>query len=155
VETGFFRCDAFGSPLRVRQVQAGVAAARCAAAPASQHHGNSNFGGYFRIDESRYAVKSGISSSGSTDEHVRSRTSKNALAFAAISVMFMICSKQGEPRVPHEPCETPSAGVDPAQLRQLLGAPPVLSTENVRSYHDTMGRLLECLAPRDFMEQIE
>jgi hypothetical protein len=42
-----------------------------------------------------------------------------------------------------------------AQLTlQLLGAPPVLSTENARSYHEIMGRLLECLAPRDFMEQM-
>jgi hypothetical protein len=56
--------------------------------------------------------------------------------------------------VPHELCETPSAGVDPAELRQLLGGPPVLSTENARSYHEIMGRLLECLAPRDFMEQM-
>jgi hypothetical protein len=68
--------------------------------------------------------------------------------------MFMVCSKRGEPKVPHEPCATPSAGLDPAELRQLLGAPPVLSTENARSYHEIMGRLLECLAPRDFLEQM-
>jgi hypothetical protein len=47
-----------------------------------------------------------------------------------------------------------STGVDPAELRQLLGAPPVLRTENARSYGEIISRLMACLAPRDFMEQM-
>jgi hypothetical protein len=50
--------------------------------------------------------------------------------------------------------ETSSTGTAPAELRRLLGAPPVLSTENAQSYDEIMGRLMECLAPRDFMEQM-
>ncbi len=50
--------------------------------------------------------------------------------------------------------EKSADGVHPAQLRQLLGAPPVLSTERIRSYQEIMGRLMECLAPCDFMEQM-
>jgi hypothetical protein len=56
--------------------------------------------------------------------------------------------------MPRKPRETSATGVDPAELRQLLGAPPVLSTENAQSYHEIIGRLMECLAPRDFMEQM-
>src|ERR1700730_8158502 len=53
-----------------------------------------------------------------------------------------------------KPQETLPTGVGPAEFRQLLGAPPVLSTENARSYDEIMGRLMDCLAPRDFMEQM-
>jgi hypothetical protein len=53
-----------------------------------------------------------------------------------------------------EPQDTSSPGVEPVELRQLLGAPPVLRTENAQSYAEVMSRLLDCLAPRDFMEQM-
>jgi hypothetical protein len=40
-----------------------------------------------------------------------------------------------------------------AELLQLFGPPPVLSSEDIRSYREIMARLLESFAPRDFMEQ--
>jgi hypothetical protein len=50
--------------------------------------------------------------------------------------------------------ERSSTGIGSIELRQLLGAAPVLRTENARSYDEIMGRLMQCLAPRDFMEQM-
>jgi hypothetical protein len=40
------------------------------------------------------------------------------------------------------------------ELLQLFGSPPVLSSEDIRSYQEIMARLLESFAPRDFMEQL-
>jgi hypothetical protein len=34
-----------------------------------------------------------------------------------------------------------------AQLRQLLGPPPVLSTENMEGYEEMLRRFIECLLP--------
>jgi hypothetical protein len=47
-----------------------------------------------------------------------------------------------------------TAGTAATELRELLGAPPVLSTEDSRSYQEIMDRLMACLAPGDFMEQM-
>jgi len=41
-----------------------------------------------------------------------------------------------------------------AELRELLGPPPVLSTENAKAYDEIATRLMECLAPADFLEQL-
>jgi hypothetical protein len=41
-----------------------------------------------------------------------------------------------------------------AELADLLGPPPVLSTENVKAYDEVKARLMQCFAPRDFMEQL-
>jgi hypothetical protein len=41
-----------------------------------------------------------------------------------------------------------------AELKDLFGPPPVLSTENAKAYDEIMLRLIECFAPRDFMEQL-
>jgi hypothetical protein len=49
--------------------------------------------------------------------------------------------------------EAARTGVSSGELRQLPG-PPVLSTEDNRLYGEIMGRLIHCLAPRDFMEQL-
>jgi hypothetical protein len=44
--------------------------------------------------------------------------------------------------------------INSAELRELLGPPPVLSSENVKAYDEMLARFLECLEPRDFMEQM-
>ena len=41
-----------------------------------------------------------------------------------------------------------------ALLLQLFGPPPVLFSENIKSYELVLERLLETFAPRDFMEQL-
>src|SRR5262249_55676730 len=41
-----------------------------------------------------------------------------------------------------------------AELRELLGPSPVLSTENQRSYDEISARLIECYLPVDIMEQM-
>jgi hypothetical protein len=41
-----------------------------------------------------------------------------------------------------------------AELRELLGPPPVLSTENAKAYDEIEARLMECHAPEDFMMQL-
>jgi hypothetical protein len=41
-----------------------------------------------------------------------------------------------------------------AELRDLLGPPPVLSTENVEAYDEILVRLMQCFVPADFMEQM-
>lgn len=41
-----------------------------------------------------------------------------------------------------------------AKLRELLGPPPVLSTENAKAYDEIMARFIQCHEPRDFMEQM-
>jgi hypothetical protein len=41
-----------------------------------------------------------------------------------------------------------------AELKELLGPPPVLSSENPKAYDEICARLMECLEPRDFMEQL-
>ena len=43
---------------------------------------------------------------------------------------------------------------DSAELRELFGPPPVLSTENAKAYDEILARLMECLAPQDFLEQL-
>jgi hypothetical protein len=40
-----------------------------------------------------------------------------------------------------------------AELLQLFGPPPLLSSEHIGSYQETMARFLEQFAPRDFMGQ--
>jgi len=42
----------------------------------------------------------------------------------------------------------------PDELRELLGPPPVLGSEDDRAYDAIMGRLTQSLAPRDFVEQL-
>src|SRR5216684_1525879 len=54
--------------------------------------------------------------------------------------------------MPQELQETFTA-IDVDQLRQLLRAAPVLRTENAKAYDEVLGRLTQCMAPRDFMEQ--
>jgi len=46
-----------------------------------------------------------------------------------------------------------SVANDLAELKKLF-APPVLSSENLKAYYTIMARFLECLKPRDFVEQI-
>jgi hypothetical protein len=43
---------------------------------------------------------------------------------------------------------------DSAELRELFGPPPVLSTENAKGYDEIVARLMECLVPQDFLEQL-
>jgi hypothetical protein len=45
-------------------------------------------------------------------------------------------------------------GPDLAELRDLFGPPPVLSTENAKAYDEILARLMQCLDPRDFMERL-
>jgi hypothetical protein len=40
------------------------------------------------------------------------------------------------------------------ELRELLGAPPILSTEDAGAYQEIMERLRASLVPSDFMEQM-
>jgi hypothetical protein len=71
--------------------------------------------------------------------------------------MFMVCSLfflPRNPKMPPELEEAAPAGLKFAELRQLLGPPPVLRAESARSYDEIMARLMKCLEPRDFMEQI-
>jgi hypothetical protein len=69
--------------------------------------------------------------------------------------MFMICSKRKDgSKMAYELQKTSSNGIDLSRLRQLLGAPPVLRTENAQTYDEIMCRLMGCLAPQDFMEQM-
>jgi hypothetical protein len=44
--------------------------------------------------------------------------------------------------------------VNLAELRELLGPPPILSTENAKAYDEIVARLMQCFAPADFMEQL-
>jgi hypothetical protein len=41
-----------------------------------------------------------------------------------------------------------------AEILELFGPPPVLSSEDIRSYQEIMARLLEEFAPRDFMGRL-
>jgi hypothetical protein len=41
-----------------------------------------------------------------------------------------------------------------AELKELLGPSPVLSSENAKAYDEMLTRLMECFGPRDFMEQL-
>jgi hypothetical protein len=41
-----------------------------------------------------------------------------------------------------------------AEMKELAGAPPVLSSESVAAYDKMMLRFIECFMPRDFMEQM-
>ena len=49
-----------------------------------------------------------------------------------------------------------SAGtiLDSEELKELLGAPPVLSSENAAGYDQLLGRLMESMKPKDLMEQL-
>jgi hypothetical protein len=47
-----------------------------------------------------------------------------------------------------------SMEADLAELRQLFGPPPVLRSESTQSYDEIMTRLMECFAPRNFIQQI-
>jgi hypothetical protein len=46
------------------------------------------------------------------------------------------------------------SGPDLAELRELFGPPPVLSTENAKAYDEILARLMQCFEPRDFMERL-
>jgi hypothetical protein len=46
-----------------------------------------------------------------------------------------------------------SVAKDLAELKKLF-TPPVLSSEDLKTYYTIMARFLECIKPRDFMEQI-
>ena len=41
-----------------------------------------------------------------------------------------------------------------AQLRDLFGPPPVLSSENLQAYHEMLRRFIECFQPQDFFETV-
>jgi hypothetical protein len=41
-----------------------------------------------------------------------------------------------------------------AQLRDLFGAPPVLSSENPKAYEEMLRRFIECFEPQDFFETV-
>jgi hypothetical protein len=41
-----------------------------------------------------------------------------------------------------------------AQLRDLFGAPPVLSSENLKAYYEMLRRFIECFEPQDFFETV-
>jgi len=42
----------------------------------------------------------------------------------------------------------------PDELRDLLGPPPVLSSEDDLAHNEMVARLAQALAPRDFVEQL-
>jgi hypothetical protein len=44
--------------------------------------------------------------------------------------------------------------VNSAELKELLGPPPVLSSEDPKAYDEISARLMECLGPKDFLEQL-
>jgi hypothetical protein len=44
--------------------------------------------------------------------------------------------------------------INSAELQELLGPPPVLSSENMKAYDEIAARLMQCFKPRDFMEQL-
>jgi hypothetical protein len=44
--------------------------------------------------------------------------------------------------------------VNSAELQELLSRPALLKGENAKTYDDIQARLMECLAPRDFIEQM-
>jgi hypothetical protein len=46
-----------------------------------------------------------------------------------------------------------SVAKDLAELKRLF-TPPVLTSEDLKTYYTIMARFLECLKPRDFVEQI-
>src|ERR1700730_8374469 len=50
--------------------------------------------------------------------------------------------------------QTMSNNSDLAELGELLGPPPVLSTEDPKAYAEILARFTQCFAPRDFMEQL-
>jgi hypothetical protein len=41
-----------------------------------------------------------------------------------------------------------------AQLRDLFGPPPVLSSENLKAYEEMLRRFIECFQPQDFFETV-
>src|SRR4029077_20868251 len=43
---------------------------------------------------------------------------------------------------------------DLATFKKLLGPPPVLSSENRKAFDTIMARFMECIEPRDFIEQM-
>jgi hypothetical protein len=58
-----------------------------------------------------------------------------------------------EPNMTQEPMNTANI-LRSVELKELLGRPPVLSSENAKAYDEIWARLMECLGPRDFMEQL-
>jgi hypothetical protein len=50
--------------------------------------------------------------------------------------------------------ERTTAAQTAAELKALFGPPPILSSENGKAYDEIMVRLIECFAPKDFMEQM-
>jgi hypothetical protein len=44
--------------------------------------------------------------------------------------------------------------INSTELQELLGPPPVLSSENIKAYDEILARLMQCFKPRDFMEQL-
>jgi len=48
----------------------------------------------------------------------------------------------------------PMSATDLAELKELFGPPPVLSTESAKAYDEILARLMRCFKPKDFMEQL-
>lgn len=53
-----------------------------------------------------------------------------------------------------QPVHTAESAARSDELRRLLPHTPVLSTEPKQAYGEILARLMDCLAPRDFMEQL-
>jgi hypothetical protein len=62
-------------------------------------------------------------------------------------------SPRKEPTVTQE-LQSKANIINSAELKELLGPPPVLSSEDGKAYDEIAARLMECLEPRDFMEQL-
>jgi hypothetical protein len=54
----------------------------------------------------------------------------------------------------NEQFKSASIKTNVTELLQLFGPPPVLSSESMQAYEETMTRLLGSLLPQDFMEQL-
>src|SRR6516164_2410090 len=69
----------------------------------------------------------------------------------------MFCSKkEGNPTMTQalQPAPLSPSIATPDELRELLGPPPVLGSEDDRAYDAIMGGVTQSLAPRDFVEQL-
>ncbi len=50
--------------------------------------------------------------------------------------------------------QTTSKSIDLNEFKKLFGPPPVLSSEDAKSYYDIVARLMTCIKPNDFLEQM-
>ena len=57
-----------------------------------------------------------------------------------------------EKNVPMSDNKNCDTGIDPAELRQLLGPAPILSTESADQFEKVLDRLIAALKPRDMVE---